>query len=599
MYKIFLCFRYLRSKVFALFAILGVALCVWMMLVSVSVMTGFLNQIEQAAKGLFGDIVIEPIGERGLGWYDELIADIRKKVPEVAAADPFIHTLGILKVEGDPDYREYVQIAGIRLPDRAKTTDFEEGLFVQGGKASPSFAPPLEDVIRHVEQYQLQMREILEREFADQLARLTPQERKAALRNWLSGWRYLLQLKEMSAEQKNLLERLHLKEMSAEQKNLLKRMSNAGQMQSDALHNLRKAVKYRDKLQLLEKELQQARKRGATVEEIEGLQETIEKITDITRINPPDRRTILGLGISGLSLRTDRGEIVRYLVPGYRIILLVVPLGERFSASGIQTNTRKFTVIDDYQSGVHSIDKKFVYLPFDTLQLLNNMGAEWSDEQPPRLITPRRCSQIHIKVRGEGLSEKDLRGVAGKIRGVWLDFEKRYPDAAPRDVGIETWRQRQAGVVGPIEKQRTLVIIIMAIMSIVAVALIFVILYTIVMQKTREIGVLKAVGASSGGVAALFFGFGAIVGLIGAVLGTIGGYFTVLHINDIQDWVAGVFGYRVWSADMFMFALIPNEVDWTMAVFILIGSILAGLVGALLPAIRAARMQPVEALRYE
>ncbi|MCK5557941.1 MAG: ABC transporter permease, partial [Candidatus Hydrogenedentes bacterium] len=350
------------------------------------------------------------------------------------------------------------------------------------------------------------------------------------------------------------------------------------------------ALKYRDKLQLLEKELQQARKRGATEDEIAGLQEMIEKIVESTRVNPPDYRAILGLGIPGLSFRTDRGEIIRYLVPGHRIILLVVPLGERYIASGIQPNIRKFTIIDDNQSGVYSIDKKFVYVPFDTLQLLNNMGAEWSDEQPPRLITPKRCSQIHIKIRGEGLSEKDLRGVAGKIRGVWLDFEKRYPGAATGDVGVETWRQRQADVVGPIEKQRTLVIIIMAIMSIVAVALIFVILYTIVMQKTREIGVLKAVGASSGGVATLFFAFGAVVGLIGAVLGTVGGYFTVLHINGIQDWVDGVFGFRVWSADMYMFALIPNEVDWRMAIFILIGSILAGLAGALLPAIRAARM---------
>ncbi len=563
MYKIFLCFRYLRRKVFAMFAVLGVALCVWMMLVSVSVMTGFLNKIEQAAKGLFGDIVIESVGERGLGWYDELIADIRKKVPEVAAADPFIHTLGILRVEGGSDYRQLVQIAGIRLPSRAKATDFEEGLFVQSGKASPSFAPPLEDVINRLELYQQETKKILEREFPGPLSQLD------------------------------------VEELSPDRKKLLERMSYAMRMRADALNQLRRGVKSRGRLQSFQKELEDAQKRGATETEIADLEEAIYEITEDTRINLPSDRAILGLGIPGLSFRTDRGETIRYLVPGHRIVLWIAPLGERFSSTGIPGYTRKFTIIDENHSGVSSIDKKFVYLPFDTLQKLNNMGEERSAEDPTRLITPKRCSQIHIKVRGENLSETDLRSVTGKIRGVWADFEKRYPDAATDDVGIETWRQRQAGVVGPIEKQRTLVIIIMAIMSIVAVALIFVILYTIVVQKTREIGVLKAVGASSGGVAALFFGFGAIVGLIGAVLGTIGGYFTVLHINDIQDWVAGVFGYRVWSADMFMFALIPNEVDWTMAVFILIGSILAGLVGALLPAIRAARMQPVEALRYE
>ena len=72
-----------------------------------------------------------------------------------------------------------------------------------------------------------------------------------------------------------------------------------------------------------------------------------------------------------------------------------------------------------------------------------------------------------------------------------------------------------------------------------------------------------------------------------------------MHINAIQDWADAMFGLRVWDRKSFMFEFIPNQVDWTMAVFILAGSIIAGLIGALIPAIRAARMQPVEALRYE
>jgi lipoprotein-releasing system permease protein len=139
----------------------------------------------------------------------------------------------------------------------------------------------------------------------------------------------------------------------------------------------------------------------------------------------------------------------------------------------------------------------------------------------------------------------------------------------------------------------------MAIMSLVAVALIFVILYTIVMQKTREVGVLKAVGASSWGVATLFFIYGAIIGLIGSVVGIIAGVVTVSNINHIQDWADRMFGFRVWTKESFMFEEIPTEVDWNMAVYIVAGSILAGLIGALVPAIRAGRMQPVEALRYE
>ena len=99
MYKIFLCLRYLRSKVFAAFGMLCVALAVCLMIICVSVFTGFLNKIELAAKGLFGDIVIEPNTSRGLEYYDEFIAKIKTEVPEVEAAGPFILSMGMIKVK--------------------------------------------------------------------------------------------------------------------------------------------------------------------------------------------------------------------------------------------------------------------------------------------------------------------------------------------------------------------------------------------------------------------------------------------------------------------------------------------------------------------
>jgi len=121
----------------------------------------------------------------------------------------------------------------------------------------------------------------------------------------------------------------------------------------------------------------------------------------------------------------------------------------------------------------------------------------------------------------------------------------------------------------------------------------------IVFQKTKDIGVLMAVGASSGGVAQIFLAYGAAVGLVGSIMGIILGAIFVRNINPIQDWLDDTFGFRVWSREWFLFEKIPNEVDWTAALFIVVAAIIAGLVGALMPAIRAARMQPVEALRYE
>ena len=135
MYKLFLSLRYLKSRAIAYFAVLAVALCVAMMLIVISVMNGFLDKIESAAKGLFGDVVMQG-ALRGIGHYDEFIDEVVAKIPEVQAGSPFIHTLGMVLVPG-ADNTILVEVAGIRLPERVAVTDFEKGLFVQAGLDEP------------------------------------------------------------------------------------------------------------------------------------------------------------------------------------------------------------------------------------------------------------------------------------------------------------------------------------------------------------------------------------------------------------------------------------------------------------------------------
>jgi lipoprotein-releasing system permease protein len=279
--------------------------------------------------------------------------------------------------------------------------------------------------------------------------------------------------------------------------------------------------------------------------------------------------------------------------------LVLAPLGRKLSMSDLSPNRAMFTVIDDCSTDVWSIDRNIVYVPFETIQELNNMSAEYSADEPSRVAVPARCSAIHVKVADALTDERSLRPVRDKVARRVAVFERAHPGAMPGGVTTQTWRQRQADVVAPIEKQRTLTVIMFTIMSVAMVFLVLVIFYSIVVQKTREIGLLKAIGASHGGVAGIFLGYGAAVGVVGSIIGTIGGYYFVRYINPIQDWVDYVFGFRVWERDVFMFERIPNHVDWRAAGLIVIGAIVAGLLGAIIPAVRAARMQPVEALRYE
>ncbi len=568
MYKLFLCLRYLRSRMIAYFAALGVALCVAMMLIAVSVMTGFLNKIEVAAKGLFGDVIVDGGGEGGLAYYDEFIRQVEQEVPQVEAGSPFILAYGLLAVPGT-GHRQTIQVAGIRLPERAAVTDFEDGLFVQAGLDAPTFDPPISVMIRHVKEDAQRIEEILAA-----AERASPQQ---------------LELPE-----------------------LRRRLTNAIWYHISASEALNRAAPYQERLRQLQGKIDaaQAQLYTPTGESFEAKEHRLDQLREML-VGPgqmeeqagfagPRDRIILGLGLQSLSWTTPDGQTIRLMLPGHKVTLLLLPLGSQdLGLMGFTPVSRAFTIIDDCRTDVSSIDSRFVYVPFDTLQQLNNMGAEYSAEQTPQVVVPPRCGQIHFKVRNEFSEGLALQKVSAKVQAVWEDFRRRNPQAAGGEVYVQTWRERQADIISNIDRQRTLVFIMFAIISLVSVVLIFVIFYMIVFQKTKDIGVLKAVGASSGGVAQIFLAWGASVGLVGAAAGTALGYAFVRNINPIQDWVDDTFGYRVWSKKYFLFAEIPNEVDWNAAVFIIIGAVLAGLVGAMLPALRAAYMQPVEALRYE
>jgi ABC-type lipoprotein release transport system permease subunit len=542
--------------VIAYFAILAVALCVAMMLIVVSVMNGFLAKVERAAKGLFGDIVLESRSTEGMGLYDEFIAQVHKNVPEVEAASPFILVPCYLRIPGG-NWSQIVQAAGIRLPERAAVTGFAKGLFVQAGGASPTFDPPIAQAIDCLDG-QIKFIEA-------QRASLpgSQGDRTAAL------------------ELETRLDNALLAHLGA--KAILRRAKDRQAAIAESYAKLRAAY---------------AESHGEPTDKTEAAEKQLEELTLAAGWLDPSRHIIMGLGIPGLCFRTDEGKTIRFICPGSKVSLSLIPLGSGLGAAP-SLNSKTFTIVDDCQTDVSSIDSGIVYVPFETLQQLNNMAASYSADKPGELAIPARCNQIHIKVRSERTDEQYLETVRAKVERQARDFHDAHPEAMMGDVAVQTWRQRQAVIVGPIEKQRTLTVIMFGIISLVAVVLIFVIFYMIVFQKTKDIGVLKAVGAGSFGVAQIFLAYGAAIGLVGAMVGTVGGYYFVRYINPIQDAVDRWFGFRVWDREFFMFEKIPNEVEVAPALLIVAGAIVAGLLGALIPAWRAARMQPVEALRYE
>ena len=144
-----------------------------------------------------------------------------------------------------------------------------------------------------------------------------------------------------------------------------------------------------------------------------------------------------------------------------------------------------------------------------------------------------------------------------------------------------------------------LTVFLFGIISVVAIFLIFCIFYMIVAEKTKDIGIIKSVGATDTAVAGIFLGYGLAIGIVGGGLALLASYGIIHNINQLHASMARLMGIRIWSPEVYAFDRIPNTVDPTETAVIVTIAVLSSLMGALIPAIRAARMNPVEALRWE
>jgi lipoprotein-releasing system permease protein len=166
-------------------------------------------------------------------------------------------------------------------------------------------------------------------------------------------------------------------------------------------------------------------------------------------------------------------------------------------------------------------------------------------------------------------------------------------------VTVETWQEANAMFLGAVEKETVLMTFLFGMISLVAVFLIFCIFYMIVVEKTKDIGIVKSVGATSAGVAGIFLGYGLAIGVVGGLLGLGIAYVIVRYINEIHTALGTLFGLKIWDPEVYAFDVIPNQMDPPTVIIIVCVAIVSSVLGALVPALRAAQLNPVEALRFE
>jgi lipoprotein-releasing system permease protein len=239
-----------------------------------------------------------------------------------------------------------------------------------------------------------------------------------------------------------------------------------------------------------------------------------------------------------------------------------------------------------------------VYLPFDVLQKQLDMGASnYTLPSGEQEIQSPRCTEILISLKPDADPYSVKTKVSAAVDGVLHKFGLYY--AEPGELKVETWDEHQQDFLNAVEHEKSLLVILFAIISVVAIFLIFCIFFMIVMEKTRDIGIVKSVGATSSSVAAIFLGYGLSIGIFGGGMGLLLAFLVVHYINQLHAWMAYHLGVKIWDAKTYLFDTIPSTMDHRDVVVIVSIAILSSVLGALVPAIRAARMNPVDALRWE
>jgi lipoprotein-releasing system permease protein len=164
---------------------------------------------------------------------------------------------------------------------------------------------------------------------------------------------------------------------------------------------------------------------------------------------------------------------------------------------------------------------------------------------------------------------------------------------------VQTWEERRANLLTAANLEKNVMAVILAFIIVVAAFSISGTLSMMVTHKTRTIGIMKSMGATRSGVTTIFLAVGGLMGLIGSVLGTAGGLLFLNRVNWLHDLVYRKTGVAVFPPNVYYLDAIPNEIDPVTIVLTCAVTIALSVGAAVLPAFRAARMDPVESLRYE